>query len=273
MVKKKGRKKATVSHMDHYIHAFSKCDRAFFMTVIFDFSYLIMFFGLGLSLLWLFALLLDPAAAAFQSISQVFSLLGSPDQLTSSAEASLEGSFNALQSFFVQAALFIVASLLLLFAVTSLYKGFIWGHLTKQKITQGFILQFVKVNVLWQALWFGVTALTFVVFDPVAATALLFVELLVYMYFTPFLRSQLTPKHTLQEIYKKTFVEGVKRIPHFIFPIIMIVVTCTFGLWIAGALFQFAGAFSVVLLLVLCVFLVMSWARFYFSIVAQHVTK
>jgi hypothetical protein len=268
MVKKRGK----VSHFDHYRHSvvFTK---SFFMTVIYDFAYCITIFSLFMFLLWLFATMLEPAALALQHIGGIFSLLVTPDHVTPGIEATLDTQFATLQSFYIQAGLWFFGSMFILFAVTSAYKSLIWSHLTKQKFTKKYFLQFFKVNVLWQFIWLFLACIGFFLFEVNFATNFLLVELFLYMYFTPFLRSQLTAKHTIKRIYHETFIHGVKNIPHFFIAIMFMIITVTLTLWLASVLFSFVYSLSVVLFTGTFIFVTISWVRFYFSIVARHVMK
>jgi hypothetical protein len=260
------------AHLQHYIHSFTTFDKPFWMTVIFDFAYCITIFSLTIFILWLFAFLVEPLALALQSISGIFSLVATPDQLTPGLESSLDTQFGILQTFYIQAGIAFFGSIFTLLAVTTIYKSFIWVHLTKQKLTNKYFLQFFKVNVLWQFLWLLLATATFLFLEVTLATYLLLVQLLLYMYFTPFLRSQLTAKHTLKRIYNETFVMGVKNLPQFIVPIVLIIITVTFGLWVAGVIAQMIEPLSLVIFSMVLIFLTMSWVRFYFNIVATHVT-
>ncbi len=257
------------THFDHYIAAVTSFDKPFFMTLIFDYAYCISVFVVLLCLLFGASLIVPPLATSLQSIAGIFSALSPTEEISPAMEIMLGENFKMLQWFYVQAAFIFFGGVFALFAVTATYKAFIWAHLTKQKLTWKYFRQFFVVNILWQALWLLVATLTFLGFTVTAATYLLLVELFFYMYYTPFLRSLFTEKHTIKQIYKETFVHGTKKLPHFVVPVSLMIITVTFVLWIVALLLQFIQPLGIMLLLVVLIFLTMSWTRFYFSIVTK----
>lgn len=264
--------KTKKTHFDHYLASITSFDKPFFMTVIFDYAYCISVFVVLLCLLLGVSLIVPPLAATLQSLAGIFSALSPTEEISPAMELMLGENFRVLQWFYIQAAFIFFGGVFALFAVTSTYKAFIWAHLTKQKLTWKYFRQFFMVNILWQALWLFLATLTFFGFTVTAATYLLLAELFFYMYFTPFLRALFTEKHTIKQIYKETFVHGTKKLPHFVVPVVLMIITITFVLWIVALLLQFIQLLGVMLLLVVLIFLTMSWVRFYFSIVikSQH---
>lgn len=257
------------THFDHYISAVTSFDKPFFMTVIFDYAYCISVFVVLLCLLLGVSLIVPPLASALQGIAGIFSALSPTEEMSLAMEMALEENFQVLQWFYAQAAFIFFGGVFALFAVTATYKAFIWVHLTKQKLTWHYFRQFFKVNILWQFLWLLIATVTFFGFTVSVATYLLLAELFFYMYYTPFLRSLFTEKHTVKQIYKETFVHGTKKLPHFVVPVALMIITITFVLWIVALLFQFIQPLGIMLLLVVLIFLTTSWVRFYFSIVIK----
>lgn len=272
-IEKKPDLKTKKTHFDHYLASVTSFDKPFFMTVIFDYAYCISVFVVLLCLLWGVSLIVPPLAGSLQSIAGIFSAFSPTEEISPAMEIMLGENFRVLQWFYVQAAVIFFGGVFALFAVTATYKAFIWAHLTKQKLTWHYFRQFFKVNLLWQFLWLLIATLTFFGFTVTVATYLLLAELFFYMYYTPFLRALFTEKHTVKQIYKETFLHGTKKLPHFVIPVALMIITITFVLWIVALLFQFIQPLGVMLLLVVLIFLTMSWVRFYFSIVAHHIIK
>lgn len=264
--------KTKKTHFDHYLASITSFDKPFFMTVIFDYAYCISVFVVLLSLLLGVSLIVPPLATTLQSLGGIISAFSPTEEMSPAMELILGENVRVLQWFYVQAAFLFFGGIFALFAVTVTYKAFIWAHLTKQKLTWNYFRQFFIVNILWQALWLVLATITFFGFTVTAATYVLLVELFFYMYYTPFLRSLFTEKHTIKRIYKETFVHGTKKLPHFVVPVVLMIITITFVLWIVALLLQFIKPLGVMLLLVVLIFLTMSWVRFYFSIVikSQH---
>ncbi len=268
-IEKKPAIKTKKTHFDHYISAVTSFDKPFFITVIFDYAYCISVFVVLLCILWGVSLIVPPLASALQGIAGIFSALNPTEEISPAMEMMLEENFQVLQWFYAQAAFIFFGGVFALFAVTATYKAFIWVHLTKQKLTWKYFRQFFVVNILWQALWLLVATITFFGFTVTVATYLLLTELFFYMYFTPFLRALFTEKHTVKQIYKETFANGTKKLPHFIIPLVLMLITITFVLWIVALLLQFIQPLGIALLLIVLIFLTMSWVRFYFSIVTK----
>ncbi|PIN77449.1 hypothetical protein COV16_06800 [Candidatus Woesearchaeota archaeon CG10_big_fil_rev_8_21_14_0_10_34_8] len=256
------------NHFDHYIHS-TKLDKSFFMTVIFDFAYCISVFALLLCILWGVSAVLLPVASALQSITALFTSAN----ITPTVELTLDENFNVIKWFYLKSALLFFGGIFTLFAITATYKAFIWVHLTKQRLTTKFFVQFFKVNIIWQFLWLLLATITFFLFDVVFATYLLLTELFLYMYFTPFLRAIFTEKITIKKIFRQTFVAGVKNLPKFLIPIVLMIITVIFVMWFVAMLLQFIAPLGMFLLAIVFVFVTISWVRFYFSIVAKHLVN
>ncbi len=269
MTKKEVKKKKNETVSAHYLRSM-RFDATFWMTVIYDFSYCITAFVFFIIILWIFSILMAPFTLALLNIGGIFSVLETPSEVSHGIETSLTAHFAAIKLFYIKAALWFFGSILILFAVTSIYKSLIWSNLTQQRFTQKYFVKFFVVNILWQIMWLLVASATFFLFDVTFATYFLLIILFLYMYFTPFLRSQFTTRHTLKSMYTEAFIRGVKNIPHFVVPIFFIFITVTVALWIAAALLQFIASLSLILFTAAGIFVAISWVRFYFSIVANN---
>lgn len=270
--KEKRIKNIVFSHLEKYKEAIN-LDRRFWMTVIFDFAYLITIFGIFLALLAALRILFLPLATALQSITGIFFAIGSSTDITPALEMSLEQSFNTILWFYIKSAILLFGTILLFFFLASLFKAYIWMHLKKQKHTLCYLKKFVIVNMLWQLIWLVVATILFFALPANIVAILLMLELLAYMYFTPFFRALLTEKHTIMQIYKETFIIGVRKLPRFIIPISLMLITVVFGMWFLVIIINLIAPSAFLLLGLLFIFIAVSWVRFYFYLITKHVTE
>lgn len=272
-VVKKAAKATALSHFEKYVHAATKWDKGFWMSVIFDYAYLISIYGIFVLFLLLLQATSVPLWTAIISLARILFLIGPAGELSPALEITVDNIFNSLVSSVFLSALLFLGALFVFLAVTSLYKAYIWLHLTKQKHTFAYIRKFVTWNMLWQLLWLAVAVIIFLSFTPTAAAVTLFLELFAYLYYTAFFRALLTEKHTMKQLWKETFVLGSKKLPHFIIPGILMLITIVFSMWIVIILMNLIAPFALSLMgLVLFIFVTFSWVRFYFYLIAKHVT-
>ncbi len=269
MKKKQPTKTAPATHTHLYIKSFKAMDKPFFMTLLLDFA---CFITLCIGLFCFFLILntvLTPAAYALQSIIGLFSTLPSSGEMNAVAEATLTQNFLILQWFYLKGLVLAVTTILFLFLATSVYKAHIWMHLSNKKHTAKYIFRFIYVSMIWQILWFVAAIIIFAVFTPKFVALLLILELLLYVYFTPFARMQFTEKHSLLQIYKEAVYYGVKKFKTFIIPFALMFITIVFSIWI----FMIFASIVPILFLIfpLLILIIMAWGRFYFAIVAKNI--
>lgn len=271
-VVKKAAKAAALSHFEKYIHAATKWDKGFWMSVIFDYAYLITLYGVFTLFLVLLQATSTPLWTAIISLARILFIIGPAGELSHGLETIVDTILNSLVSSVFLLTLLFLGALFVFLAITSLYKAYIWLHLTKQKHTLAYVRKFVIWNILWQLLWLAVAVIIFLGFTPAAAAAALFLELACYLYFTAFFRSLLTEKHTMKQLWKETFVLGSKKFPHFIIPGSLMLITVVFSMWIVIILMNLIAPFALSLVgLALFIFVAFSWVRFYFYLNQKEV--
>lgn len=269
-----------ISHLHLYFQSFKSMNKAFAMTLLLDAAYLLVMFGMFILFLVLLKVIFLPLATALQSILGLFSVLGSSGEINPAMETVLTQNVSAIKWFYVKIVLVTLFCIGSFFAVNSLYKGFIWFHLFTNKTNekhsnekQPYLKKFIGINFLWQLLWLFFAIIIFFVFTVKAATIALTIELFMYMYFTSFFRAQITEKHTLKQVYKETFVLGVKKFRHFAIPICMMFITVVFA-WMLGVFFlTLLAPFTILLFAIILLVLATAWIRLYFSVIHQKVIK
>lgn len=260
-----------ISHLHLYYQAFRTIDKQFGMTIILDIAYLLTIFGLLLLFFALLKAVLLPVATALLSILGLFTVIDPTAQMTGAAETTILQNLSAIKWFYVKATALLIATIFTFFGVTSLYKAFIWLHITKQKQTVQYLKKFVGMNMLWQALWLITAIIIFLGFTVKAAALTLTLELFAYMYFTPFFRSQLTEKHSLKQAYKETIVLGAKKFKHFAIPICLMFITVVFAWMLGVMLITIVAPFALLLFAMAFIVLATAWIRFYFYVITKKV--
>lgn len=256
-------------HKDLYIESFKGINKHVLMTVLLDFGYLITIcIGLFCFFLVLNAVL-TPAAYAMQSILGLFSTLPSSGEMSTIAEKTLEQNFLTLQWFYIKGLILAITTVLLLFFVTSIYKAHIWMHISNRKHTPHYIFKFTMASMIWQISWLIAGIIIFAVFTPTFVASFLLIELLLYLYFTPFIRMRFTEKHSLIEIYKEAIVMAIKNFTSFIIPLILMVITSVFSFLLYLILTGLVPVFIIAAPFLLLMIIV--WIRFYFAVVAKKV--
>ncbi|MBI5697255.1 MAG: hypothetical protein HZC29_01875 [Thaumarchaeota archaeon] len=180
-----------ISHLHLYIQSFKSMDKPFGMTILLDAAYLLVLFGLFLLFLIVLKAVFLPVATALQSILGLFSVIGSSGQINPAVQTALSQNFSTIKWFYFKAAMIILGSVAVFFGINSLYKPFIWLHLTKQKQTTAYLKKFVAINMTWQLIWLLAAIIIFLGLTVKAATIGLILLLFTYLYLTPFFRAQL----------------------------------------------------------------------------------
>jgi hypothetical protein len=204
-----------------------------------------------------------------QSIISIFTTF-SYGQLNPVIENTLMQNFATLQTFYIQLFLLVCGAIILSFLITSIYKAWIWIHITEQKHTGKYLWKFIGASVLWQIVWFIAALCIFLLFTPSWAAFFLIVECILYLYFTPFVRLLYKEKKTIMKIYKEACITAVKKFKHFIIPLAMMCITLIAWLWVI----LFISAiipFMIVLLIPLFLLFAVAWMRFYFAVVAKKI--
>ncbi len=266
---------AKLSHLHLYYEAF-KIDKQFGMTVLLDAAYLFTLFGLFLLFLGILQAVLLPLAAALQYIFGLFmasTAIGANGAMNSAMEISLSKHVSTITWFYAKFALLVIVGIAVFLGINSLYKAFIWLHITKQKHTAQYLKKFVAINMTWQALWLLAAIIIFLGFTVKAAAAGLTILLFAYLYFTAFFRALLQEKHTMKKIYKETFVFGVKKFRHFTVPICMMFITIIFSWMIGVIILTIVAPFALFIFGMAFIILAVSWMRFYFYVVTKKVLK
>ena len=262
-------KKAAISHLHWYKEAVTTLDKGFAMSVIFDFAYLITVFCLFILFMAILKAILLPVAAALQAMLGILGSMPATGEIALPLQNALTEKADTVLWFYVKLAALIILGTALFLGVTSFYKAFIWMHIKNLPLHNKYIFSFVSKNMTWQALWLALALLIFFAFSVNFAAAFLMIELVAYLYFTPFFRALLTEKHRMKEVYKETFVVGCKKCRHFIVPMIMMGITLMFSLWLFIILIQLIAPTAIVLLSIVLIFVAVSWSRFYFYVVAK----
>ena len=262
-------KKAVISHLHWYKEAVTTLDKGFAMSVIFDFAYLITLFGLFILLMVILKAILLPVAAALQAMLGILGAMPTTGEIGLPIQEALTEKTDTLLWFYGKLAVLIIAGTAIFFGVTSFYKAFIWMHIKNLPLHKKYIFSFVSKNMTWQALWLALAIIIFFALSVNFAAAFLMIELVAYLYFTPFFRAVLTEKHKMKEIYKETFIVGCKKFRHFIVPIIMMGITLMFSLWLFIILIKLIAPAAIMLLGIVLIFVAVSWSRFYFYVVAK----
>lgn len=272
MKKKQKEQKPKIAHLQWWLHSFTKIDKAFAMTLIFDAAYLLAMVGLFMLFIAILRTVALPLAVALQSFIGMYLNLSATNGATNPAvTAAMSQSLFLFKSSLIKLGIILIASLAAFFAVTSAYKAMIWMHLKNIKMTITYFKKFLWMNVLWQVLWFFVAMIIFLGFEVRAATIALLLVLTGYMYFTPFFRMLLTEKHRWLELCKETFVVGAKKARHFVVLTGVVPVTvfvCAIMLTIIIDLVAPPALGMAVLLFFL---MTLSWVRFYFFVIAKNV--
>lgn len=267
-----------ISHLHLYIQSFKSMDKSFGMTILLDAAYLLVMFGMFLLFLTILKAVFLPVATALQSILGLFSVIGSSGQINPAVESALSQNFSTIKWFYLKVAVIVLGSIAMFFGMNSLYKAFIWFHLTKQKMQmlnnkslQQYLKKFVAINMTWQLLWLFAAILVFLSFAVKAAAIALTIVLFAYLYFTPFFRAQLTEKHTLKQAYKETFVLGAKKFQHFAIPICVMFITVVFA-WMLGVLLMtLLAPAAIVFFAIIFLVLATAWIRLYFRVIHKKV--
>ncbi len=264
-------KKVAISHLHWYKEAVTTWNKGFAMSVIFDFAYLLTVFGLFILMMIILKAILLPVAAALQSILTIFGSIPTTGEMALPVQSALTEKADTLLWFYGKLAALIIAGTAIFLAVTSFYKAFIWMHIKNLPLRNKYIFSFVSKNMTWQALWLALAIIIFFTLSVNFAAAFLMIELVAYLYFTPFFRARVTEKHKMKEIYKETFVLGCKKCRHFIVPIIMMGITLLFSLWLFIILVKLIFPAAMMLSGIVFIFVAVSWSRFYFYIVTQKI--
>lgn len=264
-------KKAAISHLRWYKEAITRWDKGFAMSVIFDFAYLITVFGLFILSLFILKAILLPVAGALQAMIGILGTMPATGELGLPVQEALTEKAETILWFYGKLAIFILGGAAVFLGITSIYKAFIWMHLKNLPLRKKYIFSFVCKNMTWQALWLALAIFIFLAFSVKFAAAFLMLELVAYLYFTPFFRAVLTEKHKMKEIYKETFIVGCKKSRHFIVPIIMMGITLMFSLWFFIILLKLIAPAAIMFVGIVTLFVAVSWSRFYFYIVTQKI--
>lgn len=273
MKKKQKETKPKTAHFEWWYHSLSKLDKAFAMTFIFDGAYLLAMAGLFMLFIVILQTVALPLAASLQSFIGAYINFSATNGATNPAITNaMSQSLFLFKSSLIKIGVVLVASLAAFFAVTSAYKAMIWMHLKNTKLTIQYFKKFLWMNMLWQVLWFLVASLVFFGFEVRAAAIALIVILAGYMYFTPFFRLLLTEKHTWIALFKETFIVGAKKFRHFVVLIGVAPVTFFISTLLLTIIINLIAPPTLGVGMLLLLLLTMSWVRFYFYIIAKHVT-
>lgn len=262
-------KKTVISHLHWYKEAVTTLDKGFAMSVIFDFAYLLTVFGLFILLMFILKAILLPVAATLQSMLGILGAMPATGEMALPLQDALTEKADTLLWFYGKLAALIIAGTAIFLGVTSFYKAFIWMHIKNLPLHKKYIFSFVSKNMTWQALWLALAIIIFFALSVNFAAAFLMIELITYLYFTPFFRALLTEKHKMKEVYKETFVLGCKKFRHFIIPIIMMGITLLFSVWLFIILVRLIVPAAMMLIGVVLIFVAVSWSRYYFYIVTK----
>ncbi len=271
--KKEEIKKTKTAHLQWWYHSFSKLDKAFAMTLIFDGAYLLAMAGLFMLFIAILRSFALPLAASLQSFIGVYLNLSVTNGATNPAVTNaMSQSLFLFKSSLFKLGILLIASIAGFFAVTSAYKAMIWMHLKNTKLTIQYFKKFLWMNMLWQFLWFLIAVIVFFGFEVRAAAIALIIVLAGYMYFTPFFRLLLTEKQTWVALFKETFIVGAKKFRHFVVLIGVAPITFFVSAIILTIIINLIAPPTLGVGMLLLLLLTMSWVRFYFYVIAKNVT-
>ncbi|MBI5002295.1 hypothetical protein HZC31_02840 [Candidatus Woesearchaeota archaeon] len=271
--KKEEVKKTKTAHLQWWYHSFSKLDKAFAMTLIFDIAYVLAIAGLFMLFIVILRTVALPLAASLQSFLGIYLNLSATNGATNPAVTNaMSQSLFLFKSSLIKLGIVLIASLAAFFAVTSAYKAMIWMHLKNIKLTITYFKKFLWMNMLWQSLWFLVAVIVFLGFEVRAAAISLIIVLAGYMYFTPFFRLLLTEKHTWIALFKETFIVGVKKFRHFVVLIGVAPITVFVCAILIIIIVNLIAPPTLGVAMLALLLITMSWVRFYFFVIAKNVT-
>ncbi len=178
----------------------------------------------------------------------------------------------SLKSVFFMLGVYTILFLIIIFFVWCLFKGLIWNQIFNKKFTFKFYKKFLLLNLLWLVIWLIPLIISFLFVKQNVLVYLLIIMFVLIIYLTNILYIKSVNIKKIKEIINETFRIGIKKIHHFIIPIIalaLVFLVLMQTYWLFKGLSQIVQA--IIFLIIIIVFI--AWTRFYMVNVVRTIEK
>lgn len=184
-----------------------RIDKAFLCIVLVD---IILYLSLAGSIFLLNLVLLETfsplenAYATFEKLDSFYG--GSVPENPEGFKAELEAAQDIMRSVLINSVFIFVVYYILIVALTSFLKSFIWAKISNQKFSFRFFRKFLLLNYIWMSFWIVVFVLSFMLIKEKANLFILGLEFLFFVYSSSVVRAFFNEKEGIFRIIKN----GVK---------------------------------------------------------------